>query len=101
VAKIQSIVYSPGEAFAKVSVKPFAKLDQSRHVLLLFSEERQQIARIKEDTLDEENSDDERAALNTADANNESAVLQGNNLIQEGAKSESSDSVGDDSQAEQ
>ena len=53
VAKIQSISYSDGEHFAKVKVVPFARLNQSRHVLLLFSEERQQIVHLKEDTVDE------------------------------------------------
>jgi len=44
VAKVSSIKHSDGEPFADVQVRPFAHLNQSRHVLLLFSELRQQIA---------------------------------------------------------
>lgn len=38
VAKITSIEYSEGDPFAKVLAKPFAHLDRSRYVLLLFDE---------------------------------------------------------------
>ncbi len=75
VAKIETITHSPGSPFAVVNVVPFAKLNQSRHVLLLFSEERQQIAHIKEPTVDGESKADEEAALKAADAENESVNI--------------------------
>ncbi len=47
VARVASITHSEGEHFSMVTVVPFAKLNQSRHVLLLFSERRQQIINIE------------------------------------------------------
>jgi rod shape-determining protein MreC len=38
VAQIETITFDPGEAFATVIAKPAARLDRSRHVLLVFSE---------------------------------------------------------------
>lgn len=38
VAQIEKITFDPGEAFATVIAKPAARLDRSRHVLLVFSE---------------------------------------------------------------
>ena len=38
VAQVETITFDPGEAFATVIAKPAARLDRSRHVLLVFSE---------------------------------------------------------------
>jgi rod shape-determining protein MreC len=38
VAQVESITFDPGEAFATVVARPAARLDRSRHVLLVFSE---------------------------------------------------------------
>jgi rod shape-determining protein MreC len=38
VAQVESITFDPGEAFATVIARPAARLDRSRHVLLVFSE---------------------------------------------------------------
>ena len=38
VAQIETITFDPGEAFARVIARPAARLDRSRHVLLVFSE---------------------------------------------------------------
>ncbi len=39
VAQIEKIHYDPGEPFAQVFARPAARLDRSRHVLLVFSEQ--------------------------------------------------------------
>jgi rod shape-determining protein MreC len=38
VAQVESITFDPGEVFATVIARPAARLDRSRHVLLVFSE---------------------------------------------------------------
>jgi rod shape-determining protein MreC len=38
VAQVETITFDPGEAFATVIARPAARLDRSRHVLLVFSE---------------------------------------------------------------
>ena len=38
VAQVETITFDPGEAFARVIARPAARLDRSRHVLLVFSE---------------------------------------------------------------
>lgn len=81
VAKIQSIIHSPGMPFAQVVVVPFAKLNQSRHVLLLFSEERQQIAHIKEVTVDGESTADEAATLEADNEVSDSVKSQDNTSL--------------------
>ena len=70
VAKIQSITYSPGMPFAEIVVSPFAKLDQSRHVLLLFSDDRHQIAHVKSDDADEPSNEVETEAEAIKDTEN-------------------------------
>lgn len=44
VARVTSIDHDPGEPFAVVRAAPTARLDRSRHVLLVFTEERLSIA---------------------------------------------------------
>ncbi len=44
VAQIDKINYDPGEPFAQVIARPAARLDRSRHVLLVFSEQAPQQA---------------------------------------------------------
>ena len=36
VAEVESVVRDPGQAFATVIARPMARLDRSRHVLLVF-----------------------------------------------------------------
>ena len=38
VARVTSVVHDPGQSFAIVKARPYAQLDRSRHVLLLFAE---------------------------------------------------------------
>ena len=40
VGVVERVVYEPGKPFAEVTAKPTARLDRTRHVLLVFSESR-------------------------------------------------------------